>query len=294
MMICGGAEAPITPMAMAGFCSMKAMSTRNDDPEKASRPFDSGRDGFVIGEGAGLLVLERLDHALKRGARIYGEMVGYGMSCDAYHIVASDPEGKGSALSMAMALKDSGLAPEEVDYINAHGTSTPVGDSSETMALKNVFGQHAYKLAVSSTKSMTTWEKVEAGEDFLVIEMDPGMAFGCGTHSSTSMCMRLLEDVVSGGEYVIDVGAGSGILAITAVKLGAAGALAVDTDAGAVRTARENVSINGLSEAITVMEANLLEGIDTGADIIVANIVADVILTLIPAAVSLLKTGALL
>jgi len=136
-----------------------------------------------------------------------------------------------------------------------------------------------------------TWEKVEAGEDFLVIEMDPGMAFGCGTHSSTSMCMRLLEDVVSGGEYVIDVGAGSGILAITAVKLGAAGALAVDTDAGAVRTARENVSINGLSEAITVMEANLLEGIDTGADIIVANIVADVILTLIPAAVSLLKTG---
>ncbi|MCL5058723.1 MAG: beta-ketoacyl-ACP synthase II [Actinobacteria bacterium] len=155
IMICGGSEAPITPMAMAGFCSMKAMSTRNDDPEKASRPFDSARDGFVIGEGAGFLVLERLEHAVKRGARIYGEVVGYGMSCDAYHIVAPDPEGKGSALSMALALKDSGVAPEEVDYINAHGTSTPLGDKFETMAIKQVFGDHAYKLAVSSTKSMT-------------------------------------------------------------------------------------------------------------------------------------------
>jgi 3-oxoacyl-[acyl-carrier-protein] synthase II len=155
IMICGGAEAPITPMAMAGFCSMKAMSTRNDQPEKASRPFDTDRDGFVIGEGAGFLILETLDHAIKRGARIYGEVAGYGMSCDAYHIVASDPEGKGSALSMIMALKDSGLAPAQVDYINAHGTSTPVGDSSETMAVKQVFGDHAYKLAVSSTKSMT-------------------------------------------------------------------------------------------------------------------------------------------
>jgi len=134
-----------------------------------------------------------------------------------------------------------------------------------------------------------TWEQALAGEDLLVIEMDPGMAFGCGTHSSTSMCMRLLEDIVRGGEYVIDVGTGSGILAITALKLGAAGALAVDTDAGAVRTARENVSINGLSGAIAVKEGNLLEGLDTGADIIVANIVADVILSLIPAAVSLLK-----
>lgn len=155
MMICGGAEAPITPMAMAGFCSMKAMSTRNEEPEKASRPFDSGRDGFVIGEGAGFLVLETLGHAVKRGARIYGEVIGYGMSCDAYHITAPDPEGKGSALSMDMALKDSGIEPGEVDYINAHGTSTPLGDKLETMAVKKVFGHHANKIAVSSTKSMT-------------------------------------------------------------------------------------------------------------------------------------------
>ncbi|MFZ5643366.1 MAG: beta-ketoacyl-ACP synthase II [Bacillota bacterium] len=155
IMICGGAEAPITPMAMAGFCAMKAMSTRNDDPEKASRPFDADRDGFVIGEGAGLLVLENLDHALKRGARIYGEIIGYGGSCDAYHITAPDPEGKGSALSMDIALKDAGISPEAVDYINAHGTSTPLGDKLETLAIKQVFGEHAYKLAVGSTKSMT-------------------------------------------------------------------------------------------------------------------------------------------
>ena len=155
MMICGGAEAPITPMAMAGFCSMKAMSTRNDQPEKASRPFDSGRDGFVIGEGAGFLVLETLGHAVKRGARIYGEIIGYGMSCDAYHIAAPDPEGRGSALSMNMALKDSGIDPGEVDYINAHGTSTPLGDKLESLAVKQVFGDHANKIAVGSTKSMT-------------------------------------------------------------------------------------------------------------------------------------------
>ncbi|MCL5057080.1 MAG: 50S ribosomal protein L11 methyltransferase [Actinobacteria bacterium] len=136
-----------------------------------------------------------------------------------------------------------------------------------------------------------TWEQADTGEGLLVIEMDPGMAFGCGTHSSTSMCMRLLEDTVRAGEYVIDVGTGSGILAIAAVKLGASAALAVDTDAGAVRTARENVSLNGLEGAITVKEGNLLEGLDTRADIIVANIVADVIIKLLPAAASLLKEG---
>lgn len=155
VMICGGTEAPITPMAMAGFCSMKAMSTRNEDPQKASRPFDTGRDGFVIGEGAGLLVLETLDHARSRGARIYGEVVGYGNSCDAYHITAPHPEGRGGAQSMQLALLDAGIKPEEVDYINAHGTSTPLGDKLETMAIKQVFGEHAYKIAVGSTKSMT-------------------------------------------------------------------------------------------------------------------------------------------
>ncbi|MCL6610889.1 MAG: beta-ketoacyl-ACP synthase II [Peptococcaceae bacterium] len=155
VVITGGAEAPITPMAMAGFCSMKAMSTRNEDPEGASRPFDAGRDGFVIGEGAGFLILETLEHALNRGARIYGEVAGYGSNCDAYHITAPDPEGRGAAMSMKLALDDAGLAPEEVDYINAHGTSTPLGDRLETLAVKNVFGPHAYKIAVGSTKSMT-------------------------------------------------------------------------------------------------------------------------------------------
>lgn len=155
IMLCGGTEAPITPMSTAGFCSMKAMSTRNDEPEKACRPFDSGRDGFVMGEGAGLLILETAEHARKRGARIYGEIVGYGTSCDAYHIAAPDPEGRGAVMSMAMALKDAGLNPCQVDYLNAHGTATPLGDKQETEAIKQVFGQHAYKLAVGSTKSMT-------------------------------------------------------------------------------------------------------------------------------------------
>jgi 3-oxoacyl-[acyl-carrier-protein] synthase II len=155
VMICGGTEAPITPLALAGFCSMKAMSARNGEPEKASRPFDADRDGFVIGEGAGFLVIETLDHALSRGARIYGEIIGYGTSCDAYHITASDPEGVGAAMSMKMALEDAGLKPEEIDYINAHGTATPLGDKSETFAIKQVFGKHAYNLAVGSTKSMT-------------------------------------------------------------------------------------------------------------------------------------------
>ena len=153
VMICGGAEATIRPIGMAGFCSMRAMSTRNDEPEKASRPFDVDRDGFVMGEGSGVMVLESLEHAKARGARIYAEVIGYGMSGDAYDMVEPDPEG--AARSMSKALKDAGIEPTDIDYINAHGTSTPVGDKSETTAIKKVFGEHAYKLAVSSTKSMT-------------------------------------------------------------------------------------------------------------------------------------------
>ncbi|MCL5290789.1 MAG: beta-ketoacyl-ACP synthase II [Firmicutes bacterium] len=155
VVISGGTEAPITPLAMAGFSSMKALSCRNEEPQKASRPFDAQRDGFVVGEGAGILVMETLDHALKRGARIYAEVAGYGSTCDAYHIVAPDPEGGGAANSMREALTDAELAPEAVDYINAHATSTPLGDKAEVLAIKKVFGSHAYKLAVSSTKSMT-------------------------------------------------------------------------------------------------------------------------------------------
>ncbi len=153
VMICGGAEATIRPMGMAGFCSMRAMSTRNDEPEKASRPFDSERDGFVMGEGSGIMILESLEHAQKRGAKIYGEVIGYGLSADAHHMTEPDPNGPERC--MKMAIRDAGIDPAEVDYINAHGTSTPVGDRSETIAIKNAFGDHAYKLAVSSTKSMT-------------------------------------------------------------------------------------------------------------------------------------------
>lgn len=153
VMICGGAEATIRPMGMAGFCSMRAMSTRNDEPEKASRPFDSERDGFVMGEGSGIMILESLEHAQRRGARIYGEVIGYGLSADAHHMTEPDPNGPERCMKMAM--RDAGIDPTEVDYINAHGTSTPVGDRSETIAIKNAFGDHAYKLAVSSTKSMT-------------------------------------------------------------------------------------------------------------------------------------------
>lgn len=153
VMICGGAEATIRPIGMAGFCAMRAMSTRNDEPEKASRPFDTDRDGFVMGEGAGVMILESLEHALQRGASIYAEIIGYGMSGDAHHMTDPDPEG--AARCMRKALNDAGIKPEEVQYINAHGTSTGIGDKSETSAIKKAFGDHAYKLAVSSTKSMT-------------------------------------------------------------------------------------------------------------------------------------------
>ncbi len=155
VMIAGGAEAIIIPLTIAGFCAMKATSTRNDEPTKASRPFDAGRDGFVCGEGGGILVLEALDHAVRRDARIYAEVVGYGMTGDAHHMTAPDPEGDGAARAMEAALRDAGLDGAEVGYINAHGTSTPYNDKFETIAIKRVFGGHARRLAVSSTKSMT-------------------------------------------------------------------------------------------------------------------------------------------
>jgi 3-oxoacyl-[acyl-carrier-protein] synthase II len=155
VMIAGGAEAIIIPLTIAGFCQMKAMSTRNDEPTKASRPFDAGRDGFVCGEGGGLLILESLEHARARDARIYAEIVGYGMTGDAHHMTAPDPQGDGAARAMVAALSDANLEPSAVGYINAHGTSTPYNDKFETLAIKRVFGEHAKKLAVSSTKSMT-------------------------------------------------------------------------------------------------------------------------------------------
>ena len=155
MMICGGAEATITPMGIGGFAAMKALSTRNDDPAHASRPWDSGRDGFVVGEGAGILVLESLEHAQKRNAPILAEIVGYGMSGDAYHMTQPEANGDGAYRVMMAALKDAKLAPDDISYVNAHGTSTPIGDVIETRALKRVFGERAKKMPVSSTKSMT-------------------------------------------------------------------------------------------------------------------------------------------
>jgi len=155
VMIAGGSEATITPFAYASFCAMKAMSTRNDAPQQASRPFDRNRDGFVMGEGAGILVLESLEHAQARGARIYCELAGYAATCDAFHITQPDPDGKGLSLAMRRALAGAGIAPETVDYINAHGTSTPYNDRFETLAIKKVFGDHARRMAISSTKSMT-------------------------------------------------------------------------------------------------------------------------------------------
>ncbi len=155
LMVCGGTESCITYLGVGGFCALKGLSTRNNAPEKASRPFDRERDGFVIAEGSGLVVLETLDHASKRGARIYAEITGYGMSCDAYHITAPDPEGEGATRAIREALRDARIAPEEVDYVNAHGTSTKLNDKIETLAIKKALGTHAKKVMISSTKSMT-------------------------------------------------------------------------------------------------------------------------------------------
>lgn len=155
IMICGGAEAPITPLGVAGFCAMRALSVRNDEPEKASRPFDAERDGFIVSEGAGIVILEEYEAALKRGANIYAEIIGYGMSADAYHVTAPSLDGEGAVQCMSKALADAGLHPQEIDYINAHGTSTPFNDKVETLAIKKVFDDHAYKIGVNSTKSMT-------------------------------------------------------------------------------------------------------------------------------------------
>jgi 3-oxoacyl-[acyl-carrier-protein] synthase II len=155
LMIAGGAEAPITPLGVAGFCAMKALSQRNDEPQRASRPFDAQRDGFVMGEGAGVLILEELGHALRRGAKIYAEVVGYGLTGDAYHVAAPAMDGDGAVRVMRLALADAGIAPDAVQFINAHGTSTPLNDKIETAAIKRLFGAHAAKLGVNSTKSMT-------------------------------------------------------------------------------------------------------------------------------------------
>jgi 3-oxoacyl-[acyl-carrier-protein] synthase II len=154
MMLTGGSEAAVSPLGIGGFASMRALSTRNDDPATASRPFDATRDGFVLGEGAGALFLEELEHAKARGATIYAEVAGIGMSADAHHMTAPHPEGYGASLAMERALADGGVTPEDVDYLNMHGTSTPLGDIAETKAVKQVFGDHAYEMNLSSTKSM--------------------------------------------------------------------------------------------------------------------------------------------
>ncbi len=155
VMIAGGSEAAITPMGVGGFAAMRALSTRNDEPERASRPFDKDRDGFVIGEGAGMLIIEELEVARRRGATIYAEIAGYGLSGDAYHLTAQPEDAHGAVRSMRMALRKAGVQPEQIDYINAHGTSTPINDPTETLAVRTVFGDHASKLVMSSTKSMT-------------------------------------------------------------------------------------------------------------------------------------------
>jgi 3-oxoacyl-[acyl-carrier-protein] synthase II len=154
-MIAGGTEANITPLTIGGFNAMKALSTRNDEPEKACRPFEKNRDGFVVAEGSGILILEELQFALKRKAKIYAELIGYGYTGDAYHITAPSPDGDGAVRCMRMAIKDARLKPEDLDYINAHGTSTPLNDMTETLAIKTVFGEHAKKVPISATKSMT-------------------------------------------------------------------------------------------------------------------------------------------
>jgi len=163
VMLAGGTEGPIAETCVAGFCSLRAVSTRNDDPLRASRPFDAGRDGFILSEGTGIVVLESLEHARSRGARIFAELVGYGSSCDAYHVTAPEPEGRGATRAMRRALKRSGVSPDEIDYINAHATSTEVGDVAETIAIKAVFGERAYSIPVSSTKSMTGHMTTAAG-----------------------------------------------------------------------------------------------------------------------------------
>ncbi len=177
-MIAGGTESTVTPLGIGGFAVMKALSDRNDDPQAASRPFEKNRDGFVLGEGAGIIVMEEYEAAKKRGARIYAEVVGYGLTGDAYHLTAPAPGGEGAARCMRMALKNAGVNPEEVDYINAHGTSTPMNDLYETMAVKTVFGDHAKKLMVSSTKSMTGHALGAAGgmeAVFTMMAMDKGV-----------------------------------------------------------------------------------------------------------------------
>jgi 3-oxoacyl-[acyl-carrier-protein] synthase II len=176
VMITGGAEAGVTPLAVAGFNSMTAISTRNDAPEIASRPFDKERDGFVIGEGAGMLVLEELEHAVVRGAKIYGEVLGYGATADAYHITAPEENGAGAVRAMQAALQQAGLQPDQIDYINAHGTSTPLNDKSETQAIKTVLGEAAYRIPISSTKSMT------------------GHLLGAGGAVEAVICARVLTD----------------------------------------------------------------------------------------------------